>query len=290
MAIAMKNQGVIWYNGEFVPWADAKLHVVSHGLHYASSVFEGVRAYQGKIFKMKEHNARFINSAKLLDFEIPYTLEELNQATIEVLKRNHLQDAYIRPVAWCGDNYMGVGSLKCKVNTAIAAWSWPVYYPEEIINQGIKVCLADFSRPHPRTSPTQAKAAGLYMIGSISKNKAERNGFHDALLLDWRGHIAECTGANIFLVINHELHTPITEGFLNGITRQTVMQLAKDLGYNVKERYINYEELAQASEVFITGTAVEVAPIGQIEQYQFAVGEVTKKLRAAYLDLVNAKI
>lgn len=288
MPLAMDQlDGTIWLNGEFIPWQDAKLHVISHGLHYASSVFEGARAYNGKVFKLREHSERLIRSAKLLDCEISYNVADLNAAIIELLRQNNLTNAYVRPIAWRGSDYMGVASYKCKVNTAIATWEWPSYYKEEALTQGINLCLVDWARPDPKTAPVQAKAACLYAIGSLSKNQAEKTGYDDAFMLDWRGYVAECTSSNIFFVFNGELHTPIPDCFLNGITRQTVMQLAQDMGVKVVERYIKYEEIAKADEVFVTGTAAEVTPVGKIAEYKYTVGEMTKKLRAAYLDLTQ---
>lgn len=289
MGINLKeHNGIIWFNGEFISWQNSKIHVVTHGLHYASSVFEGARAYNGKVFKMHEHNERFIRSGQMLDFKIPYTAEELDEITVELLERNNLTNAYVRPVAWCGEGTMGVASHTCEVNVAIAMWEWPSYFKEGVLERGIRLCLADWLRPDPKTAPVHAKAAGLYMTGSITKNMAERKGYDDALMLDWRGHVAECTASNVFLIIDGALHTPIPDCFLNGITRQTAIQIAKDLGYEVIERYIDLEDLDNADEVFVTGTAVEIMPVGEIDKHKFPVGDITKKIRQAYLEMVGA--
>jgi len=282
-----KSKGIVWLNGEFIPWQAAKIHVITHGLHYASCVFEGSRAYNGTVFKMREHNERLLKSGEMLDIHIPYSVDELDEITVELLKRNSLTNAYVRPLAWCGSDCIGVSSRTCSVNTAIAAWEWPSYFSPEALNEGIKICLADWIRPDPRTAPVHAKASCLYAIATLNKNKAEKNGFDDALMLDWRGYVAECTGANIFFIIDGKIHTPIPDCFLNGITRQTIIQLAKEMAYEVIERFIEYKEIAQATEVFITGTAAEVTPVGQIVENNYQVGDITRKLRVAYLELVG---
>lgn len=263
-------------------WRDAKLHVLTHGLHYGSCVFEGERAYGGRIFKSREHSERLHASAKLLGFDISYTVEELEKAKYEVLKANTIVDGYVRPVAWRGSEMMAISAQHNKIHVAIAAWVWPSYFGKEAREQGLKLKTADWRRPSPATAPTASKAAGLYMICTMSKHAAEKEGFHDALMLDYRGYIAELTGANIFLVINGELHTPIPDCFLDGITRRTVMELARRQGLKVVERHIKPEELAHAQEIFITGTAAEITPIGQIDEQRFAVGPVTKLLIKAY--------
>jgi branched-chain amino acid aminotransferase len=283
------RNGEIWLDGTFVPWRDAKLHVLTHGLHYASSVFEGLRAYNGNIFKLDEHSKRLHKSAELLDFEIPYSVKALNEACRETLKRNNITNGYLRPVAWRGSEMMAISAKQAKVHVAIAAWEWGSYFDPELKKKGLKLKTSSWRRPSPETAPSASKAAGLYMICTMSKHQAERSGFHDAMMLDWRGYIAEATGANIFLVMkNGEIHTPLPDCFLNGITRCTVIDLAKKAGYTVVERYIKPEELANADEVFLTGSAAEITPVGSIDAYQFTVGDVTHRLMADYTALVNA--
>lgn len=283
------SENFVWIDGNFVPWDDAKIHVLTHGLHYASSVFEGERAYDGKVFKMKEHHERLHQSANLLGFKIPYSVEELNSITQEILKINHLKNAYIRPVAWCGTETLSVSSYVCSVHLAIAAWEWKSYFAEEnLFEKGLKLIWADWIRPSPATMPVQAKASGLYMIGTLSKNKAEKAGFHDALMLDYRGYVAECTGANFFMVKDGVIHTPIADCFLNGITRQTVITLARNYHIPVIERHIQPYEIANADEVFITGSAVEITPVGRIGDHVFSVGPITKTIADAYQLLVRS--
>lgn len=283
-----QRDGTIWFNGEFIPWQDAKVHVLTHGLHYASSAFEGERAYNGKVFKMSEHHQRLIDSGAALGFKVPYTVAELNNAVEELLKQEGLKDAYIRPVTWRGSEQLGISAQKTKVHVAIAAWEWPSYYPPEMREKGLKLGIAEFKRPSPETAPCRAKVAGLYMICTISKEIADKQGCQDAMLLDYRGYIAEATSANMFLVMNGELHTPTPHCILNGITRQTVMQLAKEQGIKVVERDIKPEELANTQEVFVTGTAAEVTPVGQIGDYTFTPGPVTDSLYKAYVALTGA--
>jgi 2-isopropylmalate synthase len=257
-------------------------------LHYASAVFEGERAYDGKVFRLHEHNERLHASAALLGFTIPYSVAELNAITEELIHKNNLQDAYIRPISWCGNESMSVASHSCTVHTAIVAWPWKSYFSDESSrNTGLKLMWADWIRPSPSTAPVTAKAAGLYMIGSLSKNKAEKAGFHDALMLDYRGFVAECTGANVFLVKNGVIHTPIADCFLNGITRQTVIAIAKNSHIPVIERHIYPHEVAEADEVFITGSAVEIAPVFQIGHHFFKVGAITQAITQAYNNLVR---
>jgi len=283
-----QNRGVIWMDGQFIPWDDAQIPILTHALHYASAVFEGERAYNGKVFKLNEHNERLHYSANELGFKVPYSITELNDITEELIRRNNLHDAYIRPIAWCGEETMSVASHPCKVHVAIAAWEWKSYFSDEcIINNGLKLMWSEWIRPSPSTAPVTAKAAGLYMIGSLSKNKAEQAGFHDALMLDYRGFIAECTGANIFFVKDGVIHTPIADCFLNGITRQTVISIAKNHHIPVIERYIHPHEVAEANEVFITGSAVEIAPVSQIGNHLFKVGVITKIIMDAYNQLVR---
>lgn len=282
------QQGVIWMDGQFIPWDNAQVPILTHGLHYASAVFEGERAYNRKIFKLNEHNERLHASAATLGFTIPYSVAELNAITEELIHKNNLQDAYIRPIAWCGNETMSVASHACSVHTAIVAWPWTSYFADEDSrNSGLKLMWADWIRPSPSTAPVTAKAAGLYMIGSLSKNKAEQAGFHDALMLDYRGFVAECTGANIFLVKNGVIHTPIADCFLNGITRQTVIGIAKNCHIPVIERHIHPYEVAEADEVFITGSAVEIAPVSQIGHHFFKVGSITQTITQIYNKLVR---
>ncbi len=281
------RDGWIWKDGGFVPWRDAKLHVLSHGLHYASSVFEGVRAYGGNIFRLTEHSARLKKSAELIGFEIPYSVDEIDRICMETVEKNGLGDAYIRPVAWRGSEMMAISAQKNTIHLAVAAWEWPSYFAKELREQGLKLQTSKWKRPSPETEPVHSKAAGLYMICTMSKHSAEAAGFHDALMHDWRGYVAECTGANIFFVMGGELHTPTPDCFLDGITRRTVMDLARNAGLKVVERHIKPEEIADADEIFITGTAAEVTPIGQIDDMKFTVGDVTKKLETAYMQLVR---
>ena len=237
--------GLIWFNGKFVDWADAKLHVLSHGLHYASSVFEGERAYAGEIFKLREHTERLCYSADVLGFEIPYSVEEIDNACVELLKKQNMKDAYLRPVAWRGSEMMGVSAQSNTINVAIAAWDWPSYFSPEERLKGIRLDMAEYRRPDPKTAPSFAKAAGLYMICTISKHAAEAKGYADALMLDWRGQVAEATGANVFFVKDGVIHTPVPDAFLDGITRRSVIALAKARGYEVVERVIMPDELAE---------------------------------------------
>ena len=280
-------EGFIWFNGEMVPWADAKIHVLSHGLHYGSSVFEGQRIYNGKIFKLTDHSERLRKSAEILDFEIPYSVEEIDAACLEVMKIQNLTEGYMRPIAWRGSEQMGVAAQNNKINLAIAAWEWGSYFDPEERMKGIRLCMADYCRPDPRTAPSKAKAAGLYMICTIEKHKAEKNGYADALMLDWRGYVAEATGANIFFIKDGVIHTPIADVFLDGITRRTVMDLARKRGIEVIERIIKPEEMADFSECFITGSAAEVTPVSEIGDYRFTPGEISKQMLDDYMELVR---
>jgi len=281
--------GVIWMDGQFVPWKDAKIHVLSHGLHYASSVFEGERAYGGVVFKLDEHTKRLHESARLLGFEIPFSPEAINKATAELLSRQGHVDAYVRPIAWRGSEMMGVASQHNKIHLAIAVWEWPSYFDPAQRLKGIRLDLAKYRRPDPATAPSKSKASGLYMICTISKHEAERKGFADALMLDWRGRIAEATGANIFFVKDGELHTPTPDCFLDGITRRTVIELAKRRGYKLNERAILPEEMAGFSECFLTGTAAEVTPVSEIGQHRFTPGDITRTLMEDYTAVVQPK-
>lgn len=277
-----QRDGDIWMNGEFVPWSDAQLHILSHALHYASSVFEGERAYGGEIFKLREHTERLFYSAELLDMEIPYTMDEIDDACRELLKRQGLKDAYVRPVVWRGSEMMGVSAQTTRINVAIAIWEWPAYFDPAQRLKGIRLDMAEWRRPDPQTIPCKAKAAGLYMICTLSKHAAERKGYADALMLDYRGRVAEATGANVFFIKDGELHTPDPDCFLNGITRQTVIELAKKRQIKVNERAIMPEEMADFEECFIVGTAAEVTPVSEIGQYSFQVGEITTNLMTDY--------
>lgn len=282
------RDGFIWMDGKFLPWRDTKVHVLTHGLHYASSVFEGERAYNGKIFKMKEHHERLVFSAKTLGMTIPYTIEQLNQAALELLQKNKLTNAYIRPLAWRGSEQLGVSSKYNDAHVAIAAWEWPSYYPKEMMEKGMKMKTAQWRRPDPKTAPCHAKAAGLYMICTLAKNQVDAEGYQDALMLDYRGYVAEASSANIFFVMDGKLHTPDPDCFLNGLTRQTVIELAKESGIEVIVRHIKPEEMKNATECFLTGTAAEVMPVGQIDDYHFKPGKITQTLREKYTALVNA--
>ncbi len=284
------RDGVIWMDGAFVPWRDAKVHYLSHALHYASCVFEGMRAYNGQIFELTAHNQRLHDSAAMLGFEVPYSVADLDAVSREALEKAGFEDAYIRPAAWRGPEQMGVSAQNCKIHMGIAVWQWPSYFTPEARMKGIKIDWAIYNRPDPKTQPVHAKAAGLYMICTLSKHAAEAKGYSDALMLDWRGQLAETTGANMFLVIDGRIHTPTADCFLNGITRQTVIKLAKARGYEVIERAIMPAELNDASEMFVTGTAAEVTPIAQIaDDHTFEVGEITRNLMQDYDDLVNGR-
>jgi branched-chain amino acid aminotransferase len=284
-----QRDGWIWYDGQLVPWRDAKLHVLSHALHYASSVFEGERAYGGEIFKSTEHSRRLKKSAEILDFEIPYSVEEIDAAKRVVLEKNGQTDAYIRPVAWRGSEMMGVAAQHNKIHLAIATWEWPSYFDPAQKMKGIRLDIAEYRRPDPATAPSSAKAAGLYMICTISKHKSERKGYADALMLDWQGRVAECTGANVFFIKDGAIHTPTADCFLDGITRQTVVELAKRRGFEVQERRIMPAELESFNECFITGTAAEVTPVSEIGPYRFQPGNMTKVLMEDYSAEVQPK-
>src|SRR5215207_4057442 len=270
--------GWIWFDGTLVPWREAKLHVLTHGLHYGSSVFEGERAYEGEIFKSSEHSQRLRRSAEILDYEIPYSVEDLDEAKRTVLEKNGLEDAYVRPVAWRGSEMMAVAAQNSTIHVAIATWEWPSMFDLETKMRGIRLDIADYRRPDPRTAPVLAKAAGLYMICTISKHRAERKGYADALMLDWEGRVAECTGANVFFTRDGQIHTPIADCFLDGITRQTVIGLARDRGLEVVERRIMPDELPSFNECFLTGTAAEVTPVAEIGPYRYAPGNITRTL------------
>ncbi len=282
------RDGLIWYDGEMVEWRSANIHVLSHALHYASSVFEGDRVYGGKIFKLTEHTERLINSGRILGFEIPYSVEEINAACIQCCEANNIVEGYVRPVAWRGSEMMGVSAQETKIHLAIAVWDWPSYFSPEARMKGIRLKTTEWRRPAPDTAPVHAKAAGLYMICTMSKHAAEAEGYDDALMLDWQGRIAECTGANIFFVMEDgKIHTPTPDCFLDGITRRSVIELAEKRGYELIERRIMPEEIGAAEEVFVTGTAAEVTPVGAIDGHAFTVGEITRTLMADYDKLVG---
>jgi branched-chain amino acid aminotransferase len=277
-----QRDGLIWYDGALVPWREAKLHVLSHGLHYGSCVFEGERAYDGAIFRSTEHSERLRRSAELIDFEIPWSVEEIDAAKRLVLKTSGLSNAYLRPVAWRGSEMMGVSAQDNTIHLAIAAWEWPSYFDPETKMKGIRLDMAEYRRPDPATAPCQSKAAGLYMICTISKHRAERKGYADALMLDFEGFVAECTGANVFFIRDGAIHTPVADRFLDGITRRTVIELAKRQGFEVIERRIRPEELVSFNECFITGSAAEVTPVGEIGPYRFRPGNMTRVLMEEY--------
>lgn len=283
------RDGTIWMDGKFVPWREAKIHVINHGLHYASSVFEGERAYEGRIFKSQQHTDRLFNSARVLGMQIPYTADEINAAKEEVLKRNGFTNAYLRPVAWRGSEQMGIGARQGKTHVAIACWEWPSYFSPELREKGISLVTSKWQKPAPNTIPWEAKAAGLYMINTLSKHAAEEAGYVDSLMLDYRGYAVEATGANLFMVKNGIIRTPKPDCFLNGITRQTAIELARDLGYTVEENHITVDDLKQADEVFITGTAAEITAIGKIDDTLYTVGPVTRAIRDAYDNLVRGR-
>ena len=282
-------EGVIWYDGKVLPWNDANLHVLSHGLHYGSCVFEGERAYGGQIFKNKEHAERLKRSANVLDFDIPYSVGEIMAAKQLVVDKNGRKNAYVRPVAWRGSEMMGVSAQSNTIHLAIASWEWPSYFDPEQRLKGIRLDLAEYRRPDPKTAPCRAKAAGLYMICTISKHRAERRGYADAMMLDWEGRVAECTGANIFFVKDGKIHTPIADCFLDGITRQTVIALAKKRGIEVVERRIMPDELTGFAECFITGSAAEVTAVAEIADWRFTPAAITKQLMDDYTAEVQPK-
>ncbi len=286
---AMDNRdGVIWLDGTCTAWREARVHVLTHSLHYGSAVFEGERVYHGKVFKLREHTERLLVSARLLGYELPYSVAEIEAATLSVVEQNKIDSGYVRPVAWRGPEVIGVSAKGTKIHVAVAAFPWPAYYGEEARRNGIKLQTSTWRRPAPNTAPTASKASGLYMICTMSRDAAEAAGYQDALMLDYRGQIAEATGANFFMVQKGELHTPTPDCFLDGITRRTVMDLAKKRGIKVIERAIFPAELAQAEEIFLTGTAVEVIPVGQIDDRKFTVGPITHQLQDDYQALTQS--
>lgn len=284
------RDGWIWYDGKLVPWREANVHVLTHGLHYASAVFEGQRAYGGEVFKLTQHSQRLRNSASILGFELPWSAEEIDTACKEVLAANNLEDAYMRPIAWRGSEQMGVAAQRTRPHLAIAVWPWGAYFGEEAIRRGIRMDISPWRRPAPYTAPTQAKASGLYMICTMAKHEAENRGFNDALMFDWRGQVAEATGANAFFIREGKLYTPTPDCFLNGITRQTVIEIAERRGIEVIERTIWPEELESFQQFFVTGSAAEVTPVASVGPWNFEVGDLTLQIRKDYLDLVNRRI
>ena len=281
------REGFIWFNGKTVPWEECKIHVLSHGLHYGSCVFEGLRVYDGHVFKLELHVDRLIHSAHVLGFDIPYTKKEINSAILEIVSIQKIKDGYVRPVAWRGSEMMAISAQKTSIHLAIATWPWPSYFSPELKLKGIRLKISDWSRPAPNTAPIDSKAAGLYMICTLSKHNAEKEGFDDALMLDYRGQIAEATGANFFMVKKGELYTPLPDCFLNGITRQTVIELAKKNNIEVHETTIKPDDLLEAEEAFITGTAVEITPVREIDDYKFKIGTTTVRLIDLYDKLIE---
>ena len=283
------RDGFIWFDGKLIPWREANVHILTHALHYASAVFEGERAYGGQIFELTKHSQRLYDGAKTLDFTIPYSVAEIDQACIDTIRANNLTDCYVRPLTWRGSEQMGVAAQAAKIHLAIAAWDWGSYFPMEQRLKGIRITIAKYRRPDPATAPAATKAAGCYMICTIEKHRAEAQGYSDALMYDWRGHVAECTGANIFFIKDGQIHTPTADCFLNGITRQTVIALAKKRGIEVIERTIMPDELSTFSECFVTGTAAEVTPVSEIAQYRYTPGKICETLINDYTALVTPK-
>ena len=281
------RDGWIWLDGQFVPWREATVHVLTHGLHYASAVFEGERMYGGEIYELTAHTERLFKSAEILDMEIPFTVAQIDQACKDACARNSLTDAYIRPIAWRGSEMIGVSAQNTKIHVAIAVWDWPSYFSPAEKAKGIRMCWAKYKRPSPETEPVHAKAAGLYMICTISKHAAEKDGYTDAMMLDYRGYVAESTGSNVFFVADGVIHTPLPDCFLNGITRQSLIRLARAKGFEVIERHILPEELSGFTECFVTGSAAEVTPVSQIGDYSFTPGNISLSLADDYARMVR---
>jgi len=285
-----KREGKIWYNNDLVDWQDVKLHILSHGLHYASCVFEGLRVYDGEIFKLEEHTDRLYHSAKKMDIKIPYSKDEINNATKKIVSVQNVQNGYIRPVAWRGSEMMAVAAQQTKIHMAIATWEWGTYFDPKLKTEGIKLNISNWRRPAPNTIPWDTKASGLYMICTLSKHEAEKQGYSDSLMLDHEGNVAEATGANIFFKDNNgELHTPTPDCFLNGITRRTVIEIAKSKNIKVNERKISPDELSSFVGSFLTGTAAEVTPISKIAEHTYKVCNLILDLSASYDKLVRKK-
>ncbi len=283
------RDGFIWFDGKLVPWREANVHMLTHALHYASAVFEGERAYGGEIFELTKHSQRLYEGAKTLDFTIPYSVAEIDQACRDTIKANKLKDCYVRPLAWRGSEQMGVSAQQTKIHLAVAAWDWGSYFPMEERLKGLRITMAQYRRPDPATAPAKTKAAGLYMICTIEKHRAERQGYADALMLDYRGRVAECTGANIFFIKDGKIHTPTPDCFLDGITRQTVLGLARKRGIEIVERVIMPEELPSFSECFVTGTAAEVTPVAEIAEHRYKPGKICETLINDYTAAVTPK-
>ena len=284
-----QRDGVIWHDGKLVPWKDAKTHVLTHGLHYGSCVFEGQRMYNGTIYKLKEHTERLFASAETLGMKIPFTQDEINQACIDVCKANNIVDGYLRPVAFRGSEMMAVSAQATTIHVAIATWPWPSYFSPAEKLKGIRLDIARYKRPSPETEPVHAKAAGLYMICTLCKHEAEAKGYADAMFFDYRGYVSEATGANVFFIKDGELHTPIPDCFLNGLTRQSVIAIAKERQIKVTERHIMPEEMSDFEECFLTGSAAEVTPVREIGPYTFKPGALTEQLMNAYADQVRGE-
>ena len=284
------RDGWIWLDGQFVPWREATVHVLTHGLHYASAVFEGERMYGGVIYELTAHTERLFKSAEILDFEIPFTVAQIDQACKDTCAKNGLTDAYLRPIAWRGSEMIGVSAQNTKIHVAIACWDWPSYFTPEAKAKGIRMCWAKYKRPSPETEPVHAKATGLYMICTISKHAAEKEGYTDAMMLDYRGYLAESTGSNVFFIKDGVIHTPTPDCFLNGITRQSVIKLAKARGFEVIERHIRPEELSEFTECFVTGSAAEVTPVSQIGEYEFTPGNISLSLADDYSKMVRREL
>jgi len=285
-----KRSGKIWFNGQLVNWSDAKIHVLSHGLHYASCVFEGERVYDGEIFKLEEHTARLFHSASRLGFKIPYSQESLNKSCRDIVTIQKVKNGYVRPVVWRGSEMMAISAQKTKIHVAIATWEWGSYFDPNLKLKGIKLDISRWRRPAPNTIPWDTKASGLYMICTLSKHEAEKKGFTDSLMLDYQGNVAEATGANIFFKNNDkELHTPIPDSFLDGITRRCIIEIAKSKNIKIVERKIKPEELSKFTGCFLTGTAAEVTPVSQIDNYKFIVCNVIKDLSESYQALARKK-
>ena len=285
-----QRDGVIWHDGKLVPWKDAKTHVLTHGLHYGSCVFEGQRMYNGTVYKLKEHTDRLFTSAETLGMKIPFTREEINQGCIDVCKANGIVDGYLRPVAFRGSEMMAVSAQTTTIHVAIATWPWPSYFSPAEKLKGIRLDIARYKRPSPETEPVHAKAAGLYMICTVCKHEAEAKGYADAMFMDYRGYVSEATGANVFFIKDGELHTPIPDCFLNGITRQSVIAIARERGVKVIERHIKPEEMSDFEECFLTGSAAEVTPVREIGPYNFKPGKLTEQLMNAYADQVRGAV
>ena len=282
-----QRDGSLWYDGKLVPWGSAQTHVLTHGLHYGSCVFEGQRIYNGRIYKLKEHTERLFKSAELLGMKIPFTPDEINQACVEAAAVQGIKDGYLRPVAFRGSEMMAISAQSTRIHVAIACWPWPSYFSPAEKLKGIRLDIARYKRPSPETEPVHAKAAGLYMICTVCKHEAEAKGYADAMFLDYRGYVAEATGANVFFFKDGAIHTPIADCFLNGLTRQSVIAIAKARGVAVIERHIKPEEMSDFTECFLTGSAAEVTPVSEIGPYRFTPGKLTETLMNAYADEVR---